>query len=116
MRVNSPRGIGLAKTTGIQDSKQQQKNCCDSIKQRGLHVLPPKTTAAACRWVSVARWYIRKRLRSVAEDARLWKNWSQSLGMVLLSRGRKGCQSKYHFTRMIQAVSTSGFSGGREGS
>src|ERR1017187_3140225 len=29
------------------DSKKQQKNSCDSIKQRGLHVLPPKITAAA---------------------------------------------------------------------
>jgi len=26
----------------MSDSKKQQKNSCDSIKQRSLHVLPPK--------------------------------------------------------------------------
>ena len=43
--IDSPSGIGLAKTKGMSDRNKQQKNSGDSIKQGGLHVLPPEITA-----------------------------------------------------------------------
>ena len=40
-RINPPCGIGLVKTKGMTDRKQQEKDSCDSIKERRLHLVPP---------------------------------------------------------------------------
>jgi hypothetical protein len=49
-RINSPCGVGLAKTNCMSHSKKHQKNRSNSIKNRRLHVLPPQSSAILGGW------------------------------------------------------------------